>query len=442
MMHMAAAKLAVWTSMICLFLFPGFFPAEAELDAGPAPIVSYSRQQPSSVMPVIRWKADLDAVSYELEVFGKKPAFVFPGQLSEQHVYEDGRIYTNAVMLDLDQIVPGHDWSQPVYWRVRAMNLDRQPITEFSSLTALYGSEEQPARHAPVPRASFDEGNGTVLLYPVYSFIPMPDAAQYEVEVTDEIPENPDGTEPSAHRIFSRVISNANLYDPEARIGTYYWRVRGLDAEGRPVGIWSRAEKFRTDPDDQWEIGVFGDSISHGGGNLSYGPADWTYSYSHYLNFPVINLSFSGDTSASAVERFDRDVLPFHVKYLLIMTGSNSIRADVPPEDVIHDLQTLQEKCRDHGIIPILMTLPPLNPSNIRKAFSEDTYGDWQAHLAAVNEFIRTQPHIDTAAAFADYSELPYDLAADGLHGNWRAKQMMARVINEHIGEFVTDLPL
>ena len=48
MMHMAAAKLAVWTSMICLFLFPGFFPAEAELDAGPAPIVSYSRQQPSS----------------------------------------------------------------------------------------------------------------------------------------------------------------------------------------------------------------------------------------------------------------------------------------------------------------------------------------------------------------------------------------------------------
>ena len=105
-------------------------------------------------------------------------------------------------MLDLDQIVPGHDWSQPVYWRVRAMNLDRQPITEFSSLTALYGSEEQTARHAPVPRASFDEGNGTVLLYPVYSFIPMPDAAQYEVEVTDGIPENPDGTEPSATGSF------------------------------------------------------------------------------------------------------------------------------------------------------------------------------------------------------------------------------------------------
>ena len=33
------------------------------------------------------------------------------------------------------------------------------------------------------------------------------------------------------------------------------------------------------------------------GGHLSFSPVDYAYSYGHYLNFPVINLSQSGDTS-------------------------------------------------------------------------------------------------------------------------------------------------
>ena len=47
----------------------------------------------------------------------------------------------------------------------------------------------------------------------------------------------------------------------------------------------------------------FGDSISHGGGHLSFGPADWAYSYAYYLDFPTINLSCSGDTSETMVQR-------------------------------------------------------------------------------------------------------------------------------------------
>ena len=44
------------------------------------------------------------------------------------------------------------------------------------------------------------------------------------------------------------------------------------------------------------------------------------------------------------VQRFDDDVLPFHPQYLLIMGGTNSLRAGMPAENVINDLKTIQKK--------------------------------------------------------------------------------------------------
>ena len=113
-------------------------------------------------------------------------------------------------------------------------------------------------------------------------------------------------------------------------------------------------------------VAIFGDSISHGGGSISYSPTDWDFSYASYLMFPTINLAQSGDTSAMGVERFDRDVLPFKPSYVIILIGSNSLRAGVPAGEVISDLQTLKEKCLSHGIKPVFLTIPPLNPENIK----------------------------------------------------------------------------
>lgn len=170
---------------------------------------------------------------------------------------------------------------------------------------------------------------------------------------------------------------------------------------------------------------------------MSYGPNDLEYSYGHYLDFDTINLGDSGNTSHDMVERFERDVLPFHLKYLLIMGGSNSLRGGVPAEDVIADLKAIQQKCRDNGIVPILLTLPPINPYSIDKVFHEPTVDNWEEEFRKVNDFIRQEPHIDTAAAFEEDSVMPPDLALDGLHGDVEAKKRIAAVINRHIGEFV-----
>ena len=44
------------------------------------------------------------------------------------------------------------------------------------------------------------------------------------------------------------------------------------------------------------------------------------------------------------VQRFDDDVLPFHPQYLLIMGGTNSLRAGMPAENVINDLKNNPRK--------------------------------------------------------------------------------------------------
>ena len=63
----------------------------------------------------------------------------------------------------------------------------------------------------------------------------------------------------------------------------------------------------------------------HGGGAVSYSPGDWEYDYQSYLHFDTVNIGKSGDTSASMLKRFDQDVLPLHLRYLIIMGGTNSL---------------------------------------------------------------------------------------------------------------------
>ena len=133
-------------------------------------------------------------------------------------------------------------------------------------------------------------------------------------------------------------------------------------------------------------------------------------------------------------ERFAADVRPFRgLKTVLILGGTNSLRAGMSAERVIADLQDIQQQARARGIRPILLTMPPINPAQIAKAFDQPTADDWQDRFAQVNAFIRTQEHIDTAAPFAGYAEMPVALAMDGLHGDVRATQMMAAVINQSL---------
>lgn len=399
----------------------GAVPAQAEEKAGP-----------QEKLILLTWQEDPESVRYEVEIFRGLPENLDRNSPVENHLYDNQRIYTNQVLVDLAAFLPGE---APLYWRVRPIDANWQGMGPFSSPMEVRSTMKPVSRNAPYPHV-YRPGNGSTLLYPVYSYAGNPGAASYEVEVTDRYPENPDGTAPSKFRVFSKTTTLSNVYDDNPRIGTFYWRVRGMDENGNPLGIWSLPEKVRTNPEEHFEVGIFGDSITQGGGHLYHSPADMAYSYVTYLDFPAVNMGRSGDTTEMMEDRFDRDVLPFHVKYLLIMGGINDLRMGADPQKVIGHLEAIRKKCEEHHIVPILLTIVPINPENIQKYYGDVTYSGWKESVDTVNSWIRTQPHIDTAAPFADYSVMPGELAMDGIHGDWNAKQMIAGEINRHMGEF------
>lgn len=400
----------------------GAVPAQAEEKAGP-----------QEKLILLTWQEDPESVRYEVEIFRGLPENLDRNSPVENRLYDNQRIYTNQVLVDLAAFPPGE---APLYWRVRPIDANWQGMGPFSSPMEVRSTMKPVSRNAPYPHV-YHPGNGSTLLYPVYSYAGNPGAASYEVEVTDRYPENPDGTTPSKFRVFSKTTTLSNVYDDNPRIGTFYWRVRGMDENGNPLGIWSLPEKVRTNPEEHFEVGIFGDSITQGGGHLYHSPADMAYSYVTYLDFPAVNMGRSGDTTEMMEDRFDRDVLPFHVKYLLIMGGINDLRMGADPQKVIGHLEAIRKKCEEHHIIPILLTIVPINPENIQKYYGDVTYSGWKESVDTVNSWIRTQPHIDTAAPFADYSVMPGELAMDGIHGDWNAKQMIAGEINRHMGEFM-----
>lgn len=373
----------------------------------------------------LSWEPDYDAVKYDV-TFSRRDQGKMEGTWKTTAYMSDMLLPESGQFKDL----------QELYWQERPLDFDGYPIDAESAPRPLESSVTPVSRNAPLPRQDRSGERGGALLYPVYSYIGNPGASSYEIEVLSAYPENTEGTAHSMYHIGGGDFLYTDFYDDTPRFGTWYWRVRGKDEEGNPVGQWSLPQKRQLSTEG-YTIGLYGDSITHGGGRMSYGPNDLEYSYGHYLDFDTINLGDSGNTSHDMVERFDRDVLPFHLKYLLILGGSNSLRGGVPAEEVIRDLQEIQQKCRDHNIVPILLTLPPINPSSIDKVFHEPTAEGWEEAFRKVNAFIRTQPHIDTAAAFLYDNLMPEYLALDGLHGDVEAKKRMADMINRHIGEFV-----
>lgn len=389
----------------------------------------YSDEAPASIHPILRWSRIDGAVMYQVQVFRQLEPDEATGEVAYEPIMPEQRAYTNGIELAL----PDDFQDDSFYYRVYGLDMDGRRVSDYSAIEQVLLDRMAPFVEKPELLSSYNTGNGSVLLYPVYDWLPVPGASQYEVEVLDGEPENPNGVEASVHRIDAYRTDMAQQYDPKPRYGhtAFYWRVRALDDQGGPVGVWSDAQPFLTNPDTPYSVAVYGDSISHGGGSVSYSPTDWDFSYAHYLNFPTVNLAQSGDTSTMTKDRFDADVLPFHPRYLLILMGSNSLRNGLGADVVIDDMEAVRQKAVEHGIRPVFLTVPPVNPGNIKKTFDDETAPDWEWQIGRVNRYVRSQVHIDiTPGMYDEKGELKTELALDGLHLDPPGKKMMGEAIN------------
>ncbi|MEQ8176192.1 MAG: GDSL-type esterase/lipase family protein [Syntrophomonadaceae bacterium] len=398
----------------------------------PEALSRYPSDAPAPDIVLLQWTRIPGSVFYEIELLTREPENPNGISPSVFRYYSTRNVFNNGFSVDLSSYAGDH-----LFWRVRALNWDAKPIGVFSDAAPLYIDHNLTQILKPVANTGYREANVPMPLYPVYSWFPLYGATQYEVELTDAPPENPNGVLPSSHQLRLRTVRGAfDCYDEEAlsEPGVYYWRVRGLDERGNPVGVFSDAEEFTVSLDAGSYAATVGDSITHGGGGMSYSPADCEYSYQTYLTFPTMNLGFSGDTSKTMLQRFESDVLPFQPRYLIIMDGTNSLRADVPASDVIDDLAVIRDECFANDIRPIFLTLPPINPENIQKAFNQETVPDWREKFAAVNAFIRRQPYyIDIEPFFIGPEfKLPSFWGIDGIHLDIDGKKLMAQIINDN----------
>ncbi len=403
----------------------------------PAPeiLTRTSAEHPVSYSPVLEWTKEPNSVSYQLEFFSSAVAGLDPREEDERALFRTSQIFSHTANLPLDEIRKGIPDSKPLWWRVRALDENGKAISPFSRLAVLYVDATLPRMSVPIPRPE-PKGRGSDMIYPVYSWVQPYGTTSFDVELYQEDPEQV----PDAAPVGKWTATYSEQYDDSPRFGEadYYWRVRVLDEKGNP-GPWSEVASYRMKP-RHWEIAVFGDSISHGGGHLSHGPRNMEYSWLSYLDFPAVNLSHSGDVTGTLADRLERDVLPFSPDYLLILCGTNDLRADdFTVEGAIANIERVKEKCLRYGIRPIFLTLPPINPGNIDRTFNEKSVSDWQQRFAAFNDYLRKQPHIDTAAAFAPYVEkngdLPTWMGLDGLHEDIIGKQLIAARVNAELKE-------
>ena len=402
----------------------------------PISIYHYPKENPASLMPFLVWHKVPDAVCYEVEILSAPPEVEGGINLSNYfHLDSTRRIYTNGYQADLREF---RNFGA-LYWRARALNLHQEPIGEFSRAEKIYIDETKPMPNCPLIN-NFDFMDYIRLpIYPVYDWIPLHAAKKYEVELLNHPPTVENNVEPSLDSLWRKSTQDvSSCYDEYARpyAGPYYWRVRALDDYDNPIGTWSDSEKFVVeDFSGGVDVAIFGDSISHGGGAVSYSPRALEYSWETYLDFPVINLSRSGDTSHTTLERFERDVLPFKPKNLIILTGTNSLRAEnIQVESIISDLTEIERLCTENKIRPIFLTLMPINPKNIRFAFHTPTDPFWHEKLNQVNNFIKKQNYyIDLEPYFYDRNgEMDEKFSVDGIHPDLRGKMLMAEIINSY----------
>ena len=92
---------------------------------------------------------------------------------------------------------------------------------------------------------------------------------------------------------------------------------------------------------------AFGDSLTYGTGASS--EMDYPSQLSKMISRPVINAGVPGDTTASALERFERDVLSYSPDVVLITLGGNDLKNGVASDIAFKNLKMIVNLIHNQG---------------------------------------------------------------------------------------------
>jgi lysophospholipase L1-like esterase len=120
------------------------------------------------------------------------------------------------------------------------------------------------------------------------------------------------------------------------------------------------------------KVVCFGDSITNRG---------YYKVLEELLDVEAINAGKGGHSSPMGLRRIETDVLAHKPDVVVVMFGTNDLRADservfVPVKKYKENLQSIVASCRKHGAKVVLCTLPPINEE---KFFTRHECGPFEA---------------------------------------------------------------
>ena len=96
----------------------------------------------------------------------------------------------------------------------------------------------------------------------------------------------------------------------------------------------------------------FGNSLTYGIGAAA--GHDYPSRLSELLSEHVINAGVPGDTTSTALERLDRDVLSHSPRIVFITLGGNDLKNGVPRKTAFDNLKIIVGKIQDEGALVVL----------------------------------------------------------------------------------------
>jgi lysophospholipase L1-like esterase len=164
----------------------------------------------------------------------------------------------------------------------------------------------------------------------------------------------------------------------------------------------------------------FGDSLTYGTG-ASPG-MDYPSRLGRKLGREVINAGVPGDTTASALNRLERDVLSASPGLVLITLGGNDLKNGVPAEEALANLIEIVETLQKNGARVIV--------GGLRFPMRDRGYGKAYAELAERTGVVLI-PHV------LDGIMGNRNLMSDPIHPNDEGYEVMAGSFYETVMDFL-----
>ena len=163
-------------------------------------------------------------------------------------------------------------------------------------------------------------------------------------------------------------------------------------------------------------IVCFGDSLTAGKGALQ------NESYPALLGAKVkekvINAGVSGETSANALKRIEKDVFSYHPRIVIVEFGGNDFLHQIPREETFRNIDQILKIIQKHGSMAVLAT--------VKTGIFGDAYSERFKEIARERKALLIT-HI--LIGILDHPEFK----SDEIHPNVEGYRKMAERIYQHL---------